>query len=156
MSIHKSQGQTLERVRVDLARIFEKGQGIRWAVHAHSLTCISSRRPGLCGAVSSDLVRRSPGPSFRPSQGSSHHRPVRLTVLIIGNPGARSPESCRMEQNSRDGASMMAGVPDEGSCATPPSVFILLRCPDRQLSYVQCVCVTSTHTKLSLRATGGV
>ncbi len=26
MSIHKSQGQTLERVKVDLARIFEKGQ----------------------------------------------------------------------------------------------------------------------------------
>lgn len=27
MSIHKSQGQTLSRVKVDLARIFEKGQG---------------------------------------------------------------------------------------------------------------------------------
>ncbi|KIK26489.1 hypothetical protein PISMIDRAFT_94920, partial [Pisolithus microcarpus 441] len=27
MSIHKSQGQTLSRVRVDLGRIFEKGQG---------------------------------------------------------------------------------------------------------------------------------
>lgn len=26
LSIHKSQGQTLERVRVDLGRIFEKGQ----------------------------------------------------------------------------------------------------------------------------------
>jgi ATP-dependent DNA helicase PIF1 len=28
LSIHKSQGQTLERVRVDLNRIFEKGQGL--------------------------------------------------------------------------------------------------------------------------------
>ena len=27
MSIHKSQGQTLERVKVDLGRTFEKGQG---------------------------------------------------------------------------------------------------------------------------------
>lgn len=27
LSIHKSQGQTLERVKVDLKRIFEKGQG---------------------------------------------------------------------------------------------------------------------------------
>jgi len=27
MSIHKSQGQTLERVKINLARAFEKGQG---------------------------------------------------------------------------------------------------------------------------------
>lgn len=39
LSIHKSQGQTLERVKVDLARIFEKGQGERpaeisgWSVY---------------------------------------------------------------------------------------------------------------------------
>lgn len=27
LSVHKSQGQTLERVKVDLGRTFEKGQG---------------------------------------------------------------------------------------------------------------------------------
>ena len=36
LSIHKSQGQTLERVRVNMSRIFEKGQG------AHYLTYIPS------------------------------------------------------------------------------------------------------------------
>ncbi|KAG2045244.1 hypothetical protein BDR03DRAFT_848253, partial [Suillus americanus] len=29
MSIHKAQGQTMSRVKVDLRRIFEKGQGER-------------------------------------------------------------------------------------------------------------------------------
>ncbi|KAG1716788.1 hypothetical protein ID866_386 [Astraeus odoratus] len=33
MSIHKSQGQTLSRVKVDLGYIFEKGQGMYTVVH---------------------------------------------------------------------------------------------------------------------------
>jgi hypothetical protein len=32
MSIHKSQGQTIQRVRVDLGRVFEKGKIDRWAI----------------------------------------------------------------------------------------------------------------------------
>lgn len=33
MSVHKSQGQTIERLRVDLARTFEKGQGCVISAH---------------------------------------------------------------------------------------------------------------------------
>ena len=35
--MHKSQGQTLERVRVDLRRTFEKGQGIYCGLRFRSL-----------------------------------------------------------------------------------------------------------------------
>ena len=38
MSIHKSQGQTLERVKVDLRRVFEKGQGECTIYSSSSLT----------------------------------------------------------------------------------------------------------------------
>jgi len=37
LSIHKSQGQTLSRVKVDLSRIFEKGQGERLLSHSESI-----------------------------------------------------------------------------------------------------------------------
>ncbi len=35
LSVHKSQGQTLERLRVDLRRTFEKGQGMCFAKNKH-------------------------------------------------------------------------------------------------------------------------
>lgn len=57
MSIHKSQGQTLSRVKVDLGRIFEKGQGdllvsnttIAHDVHADSAYVAISRATGMEG-----------------------------------------------------------------------------------------------------------
>jgi hypothetical protein len=36
MSIHKSQGQTLERVKVDLGRVFEKGS-FWWPIYVLTL-----------------------------------------------------------------------------------------------------------------------
>lgn len=42
LSIHKSQGQTLERVKVDLGRVFENGQGKAASyLHTHSLIRVS-------------------------------------------------------------------------------------------------------------------
>jgi ATP-dependent exoDNAse (exonuclease V) alpha subunit len=32
LSVHKSQGQTLERVKVNLERTFEKGQGLLFCI----------------------------------------------------------------------------------------------------------------------------
>ncbi|TFK30735.1 hypothetical protein FA15DRAFT_27798 [Coprinopsis marcescibilis] len=38
LSVHKSQGQTLERVKVDLKRTFEKGQGEPTSIPSQELT----------------------------------------------------------------------------------------------------------------------
>lgn len=53
LSIHKSQGQTLTRVKVDLGQIFEKGQGrlpVYPTVHGRSLI---TRLSSLCGFITS-------------------------------------------------------------------------------------------------------
>lgn len=43
LSIHKSQGQTLERVRVDLNRTFEKGQGASYPLYFDASSVLSQR-----------------------------------------------------------------------------------------------------------------
>lgn len=52
LSVHKSQGQTLERLRVDLRRTFEKGQGMCFAKNKYLnlmvLRCGSIRRIISC------------------------------------------------------------------------------------------------------------
>ena len=49
MSIHKSQGQTLERVKVDLGRVFEKGSSVLIAnSHPHDLSPIQDKHMSLC------------------------------------------------------------------------------------------------------------
>ena len=37
LSVHKSQGQTLERVKIDMRQTFEKGQGTLWCIHENPL-----------------------------------------------------------------------------------------------------------------------
>jgi ATP-dependent DNA helicase PIF1 len=51
MSIHKSQGQTLERVRVDCGKIFENGQGVL-GFRGHKEMFSLNFRSSICSTVS--------------------------------------------------------------------------------------------------------
>lgn len=52
MSIHKSQGQTIERVKVDLNRVFEKGQRLSTHVLLECLSFVGQVYVALSRAVS--------------------------------------------------------------------------------------------------------
>jgi ATP-dependent DNA helicase PIF1 len=52
MSIHKSQGQTLERVKVDLGKVFEKGLCICFSSHLISIFCVGQAYVALSRATS--------------------------------------------------------------------------------------------------------
>lgn len=77
MSIHKAQGQTIQRVKVDLNKVFEKGAFARIYCRFFSKTSLANAsitdftilRPELCGLVASRFSRRVTGPRLRPSQG---------------------------------------------------------------------------------------
>ena len=71
MSIHKSQGQTLERVKVDLARIFEKGQQ---NISPANIGLTAVYRSGLCSAVPRYLTGGVASTQLRPGEGSSSPR----------------------------------------------------------------------------------
>jgi hypothetical protein len=64
LSIHKSQGQTLARVRVDLGQIFEKGQG-KYSFLEICLCCLChSHHASVCCAFKGDQSRRPRDQAF--------------------------------------------------------------------------------------------
>ena len=69
MSIHKSQGQTLERVKVDLGRIFEKGLYSKDGSLVEIWWNFRNRRSSICGAISRNFVRRTSNPQFQRWEG---------------------------------------------------------------------------------------
>lgn len=81
MSIHKAQGQTISRVKVDLNRVFEKGKPRPRAPHAHRLSFLMNliladpprhghtTRAELRCAVPCRQPRRAPGTGLRREEG---------------------------------------------------------------------------------------
>ena len=68
LSIHKSQGQTLERVRVDLGRIFEKGQGKYWPHFSPRAYVTNHSFRSIRRIVQGDPLGNTAGPELRPRQ----------------------------------------------------------------------------------------
>lgn len=71
MSIHKSQGQTLERVKVDLGKVFEKGEYTGPTAFVGLTICILVNRSSLRCAFSSDVAGRLTSPQLRSIEGES-------------------------------------------------------------------------------------
>ncbi|EKM57172.1 uncharacterized protein PHACADRAFT_254756 [Phanerochaete carnosa HHB-10118-sp] len=62
MSIHKSQGQTIQRVKVDLEKVFEKGA--LSGPPSPALANITSCRPKLCRSLPRSVHGRPAGPTL--------------------------------------------------------------------------------------------
>jgi len=75
MSIHKSQGQTLHYVKVDLAKVFERGAVSFSEFHAPAVLNTVGPRPKLRCLVASIVVGGVTGPSLQSVKGELPQHP---------------------------------------------------------------------------------
>lgn len=87
LSVHKSQGQTLERVKVDLRRTFEKGQGESDQLYGRMMSDeFTILGESVCCVVTRDMSRAVAGAQFQSSQASYPLLELQsLTVLMRGD-----------------------------------------------------------------------
>lgn len=104
MSIHKSQGQTIQRVKVDLGRVFEKGEIDRW-VNSNTERFVGQSYVALSRAASLDglQVLRFDPKKVRPAlfgEGCRDlriHRSWRIQKSSNGTNRFKQPRSSRRE-----------------------------------------------------------
>ena len=82
MSIHKSQGQTIHRIKVDLGRVFEKGKNSNSSCHYQS-----DRNPTYTGQSYVALSRASSIEGlqvvgFNPKKVIAHHKVIEWSKTL--------------------------------------------------------------------------
>ena len=81
MSIHKSQGQTIQRVKVDLGRVFEKGKFL-WTNHSsidRSMCFIGQSYVALSRAASMDGLQVL---RFNPTKVMAHPKVIEFSKTL--------------------------------------------------------------------------